>query len=234
MRVFKILILLVAVNFCVNAKSDVFQVGITSEASHMVPGFKDILVEMYKRNNIKIEFRVLPSKRILELLNLGEIQADAVRVGVAQDYYKNIVKVNEPFGASYVREYKLKSFDPKITREIIGCKRGFVICDEFTKQTGKKIDILVNSHEQLAKLLMTKRITHFVMFTPFFKGLGLELNEKIEQTSIQIPMEHFHYIGKANQHLKEKLEKTIKLMKDEGLFEKLKDIKRIPVETEKN
>ena len=87
----------------------------TLNKSQISEAVQPILTEAYKRIDYEAKFVVVPPARAISDVNKGKFDASSLRLAGIEQYYKNIIRVNEPLLEINGMAYIQKSRDINIT-----------------------------------------------------------------------------------------------------------------------
>jgi len=186
-----------------------------------------VMEKVYLSMDIKINLVPVPAKRSLKLANSGDgFDGELFRISGVEKIYTNLIPIKVPLHESnwmvYSQDKSIKVNGWKSLKPYkIGIRRGVVTTEKGTK--GMKIEV-VNSNEQLFKLLQRKRIDVAILSS----GNGQKLLRKAAYSNIyqlETPVHKvnvYHYIHKKNIHIVPKVTQIMNNLKKEGIIAKIR------------
>jgi len=196
--------------------------------------------EIFRRLNMKVEFRDYPKKRVSMETDAGNVDGEPGRVFAYADKYPNLIRVEESllytnFSAFTARDSipPLKGWESlKGTDYKVEYQRGTVTCEDKLPNVVKKENLSVITEQVHALKKLVSGITDLfvdeesgiitLLKTPEFK------DSKIRSAGVMESFPMYPYLHKKHASLAPKIAEIIKGMKEEGLIEQY----RIMVEKE--
>jgi len=187
-----------------------------------------VMKKVYLTMDIKIALVPVPAKRSLKLANRGDgFDGELFRISGVEKTYRNLIPIKVPLHESnwmvYSQDKSIKINGWESLKPYkIGIRRGVVTTERGTQ--GMNIEV-VNTNEQLFKLLQKKRIDVAILSS----GNGQKLLRKSVYSNIyqlKTPVHKvnvYHYIHNKNKHLVPKLTQIMKQFKKEGVIAKIRE-----------
>lgn len=209
-----------------------WQIGNEGEAP---TGGKSIVIakEIFKRANVKAEFRLYPWKRCLAYMKTGK--ADIVMILSKTKSRMEFMVYSEPFITDKYLLYYRKGDNIKwnkwqdLKNYKIGIVSEFNYGDEFRSAAKKYIYNIVESHNDVSSIknLLIGRLDCVILNRTIAKDLfkkHLEYRKKISIAKKPIKINNYHmaFSKKSKKlFLKNKINKIIKQLKAEGFIKKV-------------
>ncbi len=177
---------------------------------------------MYQQTGIKPKYVYYPSQRGLNLVNQGNLDADAARFREVGANYSNLVMVEEPLGAIEFILVCLRNTDCLTEQRNVGVITGFfigsTICEAMYLDCHVAQDL-----DTLSKLLTSGRIDSVLIASVSSPNLICSLEEKqIYYTSIdQFAQPVFHFVHKSHEELVGALERQIPITRTSEIGKKI-------------
>jgi ABC-type amino acid transport substrate-binding protein len=191
----------------------------------------EMLVEVYKRLGIVVQFVDLPAKRSLLESSEGRVDGEVQRILAVQDQYPTLVAVQPSFNfiepAAFVRSGASATLRvdgwPSLAPHSIGIVRGVGSSERGTK--GMRAVEAVTTMENLMQSLDAGRFD--VAVNDRFSGLlvlrRLGLDGKVQP--VDPPLEHiplYHFLHERHRELVPKVGQVIRDMQARGELDKLR------------
>jgi ABC-type amino acid transport substrate-binding protein len=191
----------------------------------------EMLVEVYKRLGIVVQFVDLPAKRSLLESSEGRVDGEVQRILAVQDQYPTLVAVQPSFNfiepAAFVRSGASTTLRvdgwPSLAPHSIGIVRGVGSSERGTK--GMRAVEAVTTMENLMQSLEAGRFD--VAVNDRFSGLlvlrRLGLDGKVQP--VDPPLEHiplYHFLHERHRELVPKVGQVIRDMQARGELDKLR------------
>ncbi|WED24772.1 hypothetical protein L3Q72_18015 [Vibrio sp. JC009] len=194
--------------------------------------------ELFSRLNMEVTYRDFPARRASDVAAHGKVDGEPARPKSYVQKYDTMIRIEEPvfavnFSAFSTKELPAaitdwKSFaKPKLAGHYVEYRRGIHICannlplyveDDFLSATN-------STHQGLCKL----RAGYSDIFVDEETGVFTLLNtDEFEQSGIRragvvVSIPAYMHIHEKNRHLVDKLTKTIREMKEEGLIQRYRE-----------
>jgi len=202
-----------------------------AENAYMGKWFRLIYTEIFKRLDMKIEFKDYPIKRAGIELDAGNIDGNPGRIYPYADEHPNLIRVEESILNVNFSAFAVKDFIPQLngwdslkgTNYRVEYRRGITIFEiKLPKIVSKEnLSDITDAAQGLKKLVsdrtdlfMGEEIGIFTLLqTPEFK------NSKIRFAGLMESSPLYPYLHKKHASLAPKIAEIIKAMKAEGLIE---------------
>lgn len=187
-----------------------------------------LLIEAFKRINKSIHIVKKPAERSLKDTNEGRGDGEFLRVSGLSRIYPNLIQVPEEiFQFDFVafskrNDIKIEKWD-SLTKYHVGIIIGWKILEENIKKTDKRYSFA--EPELMFKLLENDKLDLVV----YSRYLGNKIINELGYSDISVippplavrPM--YLYLHKKHKKLVPQLVESLKSMKKDGTFQKLKD-----------
>jgi len=192
-------------------------------------GFLDqLMIEAFKRIGKSIKILHKPSKRSLKDTNEGRGDAEYIRVAGLSKIYPNLIQVPvNVIDLGYVAfskrdDIKIENWN-SLTQYHVGILRGWKILEKNIKKTDKRYSF--NEPKHMFKLLENNRLDLVVygryLGNVIIKEMGYD-NLSVLSPPLAVKP-HYLYLHKRHKKLVSKLVKSIKSIKKDGTYQKLKN-----------
>jgi len=192
-------------------------------------GFLDqLMIEAFKRIGKNVKILHKPSKRSLKDTNEGRGDAEYIRVEGLSKIYPNIIQVPvniidlEYVAFSKRDDIKIENWN-SLTQYHVGILRGWKILEKNIKKNDKRYSF--NEPKHMFKLLANNRLDLVV----YGRYLGNSIIKEMGYNNLSIlspPLAvkpHYLYLHKKHKKLVPRLVKSIKSIKKDGTYQKLKN-----------
>ncbi len=193
-------------------------------------GYLDlILKEAFLRAGYRAQIQMMPAERCLQDANTGVSDGDIGRIRRMDDFYPNLVLVDEPIIES--RDFVAFSIHKEFSTEDwsslepyhVGIMRGWKIFESNVKGTQSLIKM--DSTRSLLKLLMNDRAE--VVLNARIDGLYTARQLGIQNIRVMAPplasLELYLFLHKKNRAIIPEIEAALKAMKTDGAFHDIRD-----------
>ncbi|MBD1583556.1 hypothetical protein [Pseudoalteromonas sp. S16_S37] len=178
------------------------------------------LTVIYKPLSITPELIFLPSKRGLNLLNEGEIDADAGRIDSAMSHYENVIQIPYPLSTIRLFIYCMKPQDCSLqegSEHLI--IKGTLITEQFCKKRQLYCNIVANDVSAFSALQKGYAPT-LIANDRFSVGtLCASQIEQIYAKPITGQLKAYHYVHKKHADLVPKLTQSITALMSENVLQ---------------
>ncbi len=188
-----------------------------------------ILRKAYNKIGYDIEVGHFPSARSIFLSSTGEYDAELQRRGSTAERFPNLIKISVPihsidivaFGTSQTKTFNnWESLYPYN----IGAVTGHTFMDRAIAEHPQLSYVKIVGPEQLLKMVSVGRIDYAILT----KITGIKALRKLSINNVSMmggtieSHQLYHFIHKKNEHLKPKLEETLKEMQRSGEIDKIR------------
>lgn len=187
---------------------------------------KPLLVEIYKKAAIEVDFIYLPAVRSSIKSSSGEIDGELIRVYEYGKSYSSMIRVPTPFTyleltSFYINENITVNSWSEIKQYRVGRVRGIKIIENNLKDDSNVV--VVNNNIQLFKMLNSGRID--IAVTSSIEGniwkKELQMNNLKSAILETYPL--YHYLHEKNSGIVDILDSVIKTMQESGELKNLMD-----------
>ncbi|MDO6694150.1 hypothetical protein Q4574_12730 [Aliiglaciecola sp. 3_MG-2023] len=216
----KLLLIFMLLFIAFSARSDNYTVNIVDvlkdekDTTHLIQYYTDI----YQAVGITPSFTFYPSKRGLNMVDKGELDAEAFRLNVVGNHFSQLVKIDEAIGHLQIGYICLAKNDCVADdSSVIGVLSSFRGAVDLCAESNIKCHFIKNVNS-IAKKLDTGLVD--LIFATDVEAERIICASKLDsfqflpRRSHKLPL--FHYVNKRHLGLKEKLEKSILDAKNNG------------------
>jgi ABC-type amino acid transport substrate-binding protein len=193
-----------------------------------------IYTEAFKRLGYNFKLVSLPGERAIVDANSGAVDGEAARISyISLDKYPNLIRVQEPIvimkeGAYSVdTSIKIDGWESlRGTGYNVGFLRGIKSVEQKLPQyVEEKNIVILTDFEQSLKMLQARRIDVFIVSTQMEESTLMKSGEysDIKRVGIIEEKSLYPYFHKRHKDLVPRLAETLKAMKNEGTFQKLRE-----------
>lgn len=152
----KLVFILTILTFEVFASSYKINVTETYKNHSGQQGLEAFFIRLYEPLSIKPEFVYYPSKRGLQLVDQGKLDAEAGRFEMVANQYSNLIKIDEPIRVFHSGYYCLEKIHCAINQStIVAAASGFQSAEVFCRLMKLNCKLESNPH-LLARMLETQ------------------------------------------------------------------------------
>ena len=174
----------------------------------------NFLKKAYGEHGYQFKIEVLPFKRLLWLLDKGDLDGNLARSEAIEAESKNIVKVPEPIitlSSIIITREPSPQAPPNTT--------GIEIGDASSRNLAQGTTILeANNLEMLISMLKEQRVKQVIISTAHVERFSEIPNFKIKRLESKLTL--YTYLNKKHADLAKKVGKTMLRLKQEGAFRK--------------
>ncbi|QTH64012.1 transporter substrate-binding domain-containing protein [Psychrosphaera ytuae] len=218
---FLLSLVLVALVFSESISAKTYQLGAIQGLIEQEVG-KKILPKVYQRLGFNVEVKSLPANKVENLLYLGFIDGEIMRIESYGDNNDRVIRVPTPYYQLQTMAFvnKNRKIPIKSIKDLQGLKVAVVKGVKHTENATKGLESVValTNTKQILKLVDKGRVD--VALTNTIDGLvaieRLSLNNvvSLDQPLATEPL--YHYLHKSNEALVPKVDNQIKMMKESG------------------
>lgn len=177
---------------------------------------------IYQRLNIEPEFRYLPSKRGLNMVNEGRFDAEAARLESVVTPYENLISVPEPVATFHTGVFCMEAQQCRLDGDsILAAFEGFRMAAPFCQKMQLTCKTTVN-FQSLIKLL--KHGLADALFATTLDApqviCGLGVQDVFYRALPKLNVNGYHYVHKKHENLIPQLNDAIILAKQAGIVAK--------------
>ena len=174
----------------------------------------NFLKKVYEEHGYQLKIEVLPFKRLLWMLDQGDLDGNLARSAAIEAEAKNIVKVPEPLvmlSSIVITRQNSHDAPPNTTAIEIG--------DAHSRSLAQGTTILeANSSEMLISMLKEQRVKQVIISTAYVERFSEVPEFKIKRLEQKLAL--FTYLNKKHAALAKKVGDTMLRLKKEGTFRK--------------
>lgn len=195
--------------------------------------YANVLKEIYKRAEIPLEFKTLPTQRALNQSSEGIVDGELVRIHKVGDLYPTLRRVptsytyfeSRAFSRSAGAEMAIQRDGWHVLRDFrVGIVRGMKFAEEIDIKGWKNVEVVTGT-DQLLRMLDSDRID--IAVTNKFSGLVLIKEFGLESVHLIKPAmqkhELYHYLHEKNKQYIPILDEVIRAMDESGELQQLNE-----------